>query len=536
MAGFKETPRQKMIGMMYLVLTALLALNVSKELLDAFVIVNESVVETRENFSGKVNILHTEFSKQNDIDPKKVGPYYDKSIIVKEKSENLINYIDSLKSYIISVTEGIPMSEADTITLAFVTKKDQYEKPSQNLNGMLKNGHGYVLMDKINQYRDAMMGIIDPDDQASFKMGLEVNGKYRDGGVPHDWVEHNFYHTILAADITIFNKLANDVRNVEYDVVNYLFKDITKEDFKVGNITAKVLSKSVYVFQGDSYEAEIFVAAVDESSKPTVDYVMNVDKWSDNLLSSAGDPIQGDSGVVRLTINTKGKEPREYTFAGRIGIKKPTGGIMYKNFNSSFFVLAPSANVAATKMNVFYRGVDNPITISAAGIPESQLGYNIVGDGRIVKSKDGLVVKNLTKRSVQNVTVKLFSKGKNGQNKPLGQQEFRVKNLPDPEVFITGVSDKGVVSKQAFLANPYIRSALPESVNFDYKFKVVGFVLWARKNGSDKKMVSKSSKLTPEMVDYIKSLRKNSLLVFAEIYAQGPVKRRNLGSYLIKLN
>lgn len=541
MAGFKETPRQKMIGMMYLVLTALLALNVSKEILDAFVIVNESVVDTRENFSGKVGTLHEAFEKQNSLDPVKVGPFFSRANVVKEKSEELISYMDSLKTFIISKTEGITMEEADTISLKDVRGKDQYETPSQKLLGtgdMLKNGRGYELMERIQQYRVEMYNLLDEEDRDNFQMGLvtDPEGGYRNAdGQVQDWVEHNFYHTILAADITIFNKLVNDVKNVEYDMVNYLYKDITEEDFKVGKITAKVLPTSVYVFQGDPYEAHIFVAAVDESSKPTVDYVENITEFSDNLVGSAVH-VPGDSGVVKLSIPTKGKEPREYTFAGQIGVMKPDGNIMYKPFNSSYFVLAPSANVAATKMNVFYRGVDNPVRISAAGIPESKLGYRIVGDGSIADVQDGLVVRGLNKRNVNSVIVKVFSKGENGEaDMALGEQEFRVKKLPPPDILVPGMDmEKLSIAKQALLVNAFLQCKLPDYVNFDYTYKVLSFDMEYVKDGDTRKKNSTSNRLTTEMKEIIKRMR-NGSLVFRNIKVKGPTGPEPVKPFVLQL-
>jgi gliding motility-associated protein GldM len=541
MAGFKETPRQKMIGMMYLVLTALLALNVSKEILEAFVIVNESVEQTSANFSEKVADLHADFSIQNSLDRAKVGPFYDKSVIVKNKSQELINYIDSLKFYVISKVEKIPFDSAKVRTLKHIHAKDNYETPTNILVGEegFKKAKGYELQKKIDAYRAAMLQLIPEKDRASFKLGLKTDGDYKDAdGARLNWVRHNFYHTILAADVTIFNKLINEVHNSEYDVVSYLYQDITKEDFKFSSITAKVLPTSVFVFQGDSYKADVFVAAVDESSKPSVDYVMGTTEWDDGFMGGSNVvTLQGDSGMVSMDINTKGYKPGEYTFSGRIGIKKPNnGGMEYHSFSSKFFVAEPSANVAATKMNVFYRGVDNPIKISAAGVPPSQLEYSVRGDGRIVKKgKEGLVVTNLKQKKVQKVTVMVYSNdGKD--KKKLGEQEFRVKDLPNPDVYVRGISDKGIVAKQSFLVNPYLLCALPEYVNFEYKYKVVSFSMVITKNGDTFIKHATSAKLSPEMKDYIKNARKNSMIVFTDIQVQGPIRRRDVGSFVVKLN
>ena len=538
MAGFKETPRQKMIGMMYLVLTALLALNVSKEILDAFVIVNESVEKTSENFSRKVGVLHDEFAVQYSQNKDKVGPYYTKAVKADQLSQGLISYIDSVKFYVIATTEDIPYDSARVKSLRDIKGKDNYEVPSRILVGEegFTKAYGYALQRRIDAYRSQMLDLIPEEDRENFKMGLKTDEEYRDAdGTRQSWVRHNFYHTILAADVTIFNKLVNDVRNSEYDVVSYLFQGITKQDFKFNSVTAKILPKSVFVFQGEEFEAEVIVAAVDDNSQPEVDYIMGVDEWDDNLINSSIH-IKGDSGIVILNIPTDNKEPKLYSLAGRIGIQKPNnGGMEYHYFNSSFFVAEPSANVAATKMNVFYRGVDNPIKISAAGVPATELQYSIRGDGKIVKTRDGLVVKGLSKKKVQKVTVFVYS-GEGTDRKELGKQEFRVKDLPDPNVYVRGMTGKDRVAKQSFLVNPYLLCALPEYINFEFKFKVVSFNMVTTKGGDTFIKHSNTPQLTAEMKEYIRNARKNSMIVFTDIKVQGPIRRRDVAPFVVKLN
>lgn len=537
MAGFKETPRQKMIGMMYLVLTAMLALNVSKEILQAFVIVNDSVEKTSQNFTKKVNDLHNEFDMQNSLNPDKVGEFYDKAVIAKNYSNELVNFMDSLKYALIAYTDGIPFDTAKVTSLEDIKAKDNYSKPTHVMVGVegSKNAQGYVLEKKIDQYREDMLSLIDESDRDSFKMGLKTEGGQTRTGGKLSWVDYNFFHTILAADVTILNKLINEVRNTEYDVVSYLMQGITKDDFKISKISARVLPESKMVFQGEPFNAEIFIAAVDEDSKPRVDYVMGETEWSDNFANNAT-PLVGDSGIVRMPLETGNMEPGEYTFAGRIGIKKPNSDqYAYHPFSSSFYVLEPSANVAATKMNVFYRGVDNPVKISAAGVPASEVQYEIQGDGRIQTKDDELVVNNLQQKRVETVKVIVYRETEEGR-KQLGEQEFRVKDLPDPIVFVRGMDASNMVAKQSFLVNPYLLCALPDYVNFEYDFRVTSFTMLITKGGDSFPLRSNSPQLTPEMKDYIQNARRGQPIVFTDIKVQGPIRKRDVGAKVIKLN
>ena len=108
MAGYKETPRQKMIGMMYLVLTALLALNVSKQIIDAFILVNESMETTNENFSKKLDNTYSKFKIQYQLNPNKVGPYWEKAQQAHLLSDKLAKYVDSIKYVVVMRTDGLP--------------------------------------------------------------------------------------------------------------------------------------------------------------------------------------------------------------------------------------------------------------------------------------------------------------------------------------------------------------------------------------------------------------------------------------------
>lgn len=536
MAGFKETPRQKMIGMMYLVLTALLALNVSKEILDAFIIVNDSVEKTSQNFSAKIEGLHKDFKEQYLINKDKVAPFYNKSEEAKQYSQELINYIDSVKFALIAKVDGIPLDSAKVMPLGRIKAKDNYNDPTKLLVGGegMKNGEGYVLMDKLNQFKVNMLELIPEDERDILNIGLKTDGDYRNtSGAKQDWVNYNFYHTILAADVTIFNKIVNEIRNAEYDVVSHLYQGIDKEDFKFSDIQAKVLPQSRYIFKGETFDAEVFLAAVDENSEPEMYYQMGASGWDESFINSAIHET-GDSGFVRLSINTSNFETREYTFAGKIGVKSPTGKTDFKNFSSSFIVAEPSANVAATKMNVFYRGVDNPIRLSAAGVPATQLKYDIIGDGLIAQTADGLVVKNLKKRNVPSVTIKVYSEIGN-QRKELGEQVFRVKDLPPPNINVRNM-DKGVVARQSLLANPYLLCELPEYVNFEYKYQVTRFTLSIVKNGDNFDKQSSSPYLTEDMKSYIQNARKNTMLVFSNIEVQGPIEKMSVPNFAVKLN
>lgn len=548
MAGFKETPRQKMIGMMYLVLMAMLALNVSKEILEAFKVVNESLVITNENFTKKVKGLYTEFEKQYDLNQDKVEPFWTKAKEVRTVSNNFINYLDSVKYNTIIYTEGIKIGGENgisydslkRISLRDLKHVDNFSKPTRYLvGGDLDKGKGYELEEKLNQYREDLLSFIPEDRHALFNIGLTTEGKFinADGSSTKDWVYYNFYHTILAADVVILNNILAAAKNAEFDIVNYLSQDISAKDFKFSKIEAKILASSAYVFQGDEYKAEIFVAAVDENNNPTVEYRMGVTEWH-NEFSVNSTQIIGESGIVHLNIPTRNLTPKEYTFAGRIIIKGPTGEEQSYHFSNRFTVAEPSANVSATKMNVFYRGVDNPIKISAAGIPDHRLDPRIT-IGQIRKTNEGYVVSGLGRNTLRTneVVISVYATGENGGARTkLGEQIFRLKELPNPSVLVRGMNEDSKITKGQILANPYLICQLPEYVNFEYPFEVNAFSLTAYKaNGESYDLFTSGARLTDEMERYIQDARRGADIVFKNIKVKGPTGDRKVSALVLTI-
>ncbi len=547
MAGFKETPRQKMIGMMYLVLTAMLALNVSKEILEAFKVVNESLVSTNENFTKKVNGLYSDFEKQFNLNQKKVAPYWENAQKVQKISNEFISYLDSVKYNTIIHTEGIEVGGEDgitydslkKITLRDIRQIDNFSKPTHYLVGVeALKGEGYRLQERMAKFIEDLLSFVPEEKRSSFNIGLTTDGKYinTDGSVTKDWVYYNFYHTILAADITIMNKISAEAKNAEFDIVNYLASDIDAKDFKFSKIEAKIVANTAFVFQGDEYKAQVFVAAVDEKNNPLVEYKLGVDTWHDEF-STGAVKISGDSGIVNMSISTKSLSPKEYSFAGRIIIKDPTGEDQSYPFSNRFTVAEPSANVSASKMNVFYRGVDNPIMISASGIPDHRIDYTITA-GQIQKTNAGFVVNNLGRNtlSTNELTITVFALGENKSRTKLGEQVFRLKELPDPLVMIRGMDGDGGVAKGQILANPYLICALPEYVNFEYPFEVNAFSMTAYKtNGESYDLPANGAKLTPEMEKYIQGARKGADVVFKNIKVKGPTGDRKVPALVLTL-
>jgi len=244
-----------MIGMLYLVLTALLALNVSKQILDAFLVVNETMENTNENFSQKLDATYDKFKVQFQMNPNKVGPFWEKAQTAQQLSAGLIRYVDSLKYEVVARTDGITFQEAKVLPLRNAKRKDNYDRTTEYFIGQSQDGstgRARELRDKIDQYKVALLDLVDPKYRSIIKIGLDTEGPFYDaGGNPQNWQMHNFYRTILAATVTILNEIKAGVMNAELDVVSNLFASVTAEDWKFDEIRAKVIPKSNYVFLGE---------------------------------------------------------------------------------------------------------------------------------------------------------------------------------------------------------------------------------------------------------------------------------------------
>jgi gliding motility-associated protein GldM len=533
MAGYKETPRQKMIGMMYLVLTALLALNVSKQILDAFIVVNESMETTNENFSKKLDNTYANFKIQYQLNPNKVGPYWEKAQMARKLSTKFSSYVDSIKYLVIQKSERLPsINDAKKIALRDVKRKDNYDMSTTYFIGASHDGsagEARVLREKMEAYKKQMFELVDPKYRGSIKIGLDTKGPYYDAdGAKQNWEMHNFYRTILAADVTILNKIKAEIYNAEFDVTNFLLSSISAEDFKYDKIEARVIPKSSYVFLGEDYQAEIVVAAFDTKGDPNVRYALGSDSLLDRNFNSAT-PLVAEKGVVRLKLTGSSEGLKK--FAGIIKIVSPLGDTMTFHFKDEFIVAKPGITISPTKMNVFYVGVENPVDISVPGSPEKIIP--VITAGKIRPEGKNWIVYDLPKGPKDaTVTVNAVFMGK---TKSMGATTFRLKLVPDPIAKVGGKSD-GPISKGLLVAGPWVVAEMPTGFDFDLKFSVTSFTFVTTVGGDVISTKVQGNRLTPDIIKMIQNAKKNTRIWFEEINVKGPDGDRTIASIGLKIN
>ncbi|MCI5055006.1 MAG: hypothetical protein MRY83_02795 [Flavobacteriales bacterium] len=561
MAGGKETPRQKMIGMMYLVLTALLAMNVSKSVLDSFLVINDGLERTNDHFGEKNELTLEAFRKQAAEDPAKFSEPLKVAEKVKADADELSEYIDKLKQNVIGRTEGfIPREDefdgatlksiADTGTgwlfdLHNVGNKDNYDVPTEymigsdetNAKDSTVDGSSLQLRMKIREYKEGLLTLFDPEKDAEIYTDLKDAFKFEpiaeSDGLKQPWHIGSFYHLPLAAVVTNLTRMQAEVRNMEADAIAALMGNVDKARFKVDNLFAKVIPNTTYVMMGDSFVADIFVAASSSAIVPEVHISQDVDDQG-NMREGAAE-IQGlpaaKNGIVKYAIrpNREG----EFKWGGYVRVKKPDG--TFENYPTglqTFRVAKGAVTVSPTAMNVFYRGLDNPVSVSAPGVATENLVVNMSNGSIRAKDKrhgQYIVKPGKGKECTVSVSGKI-----DGKTKSLGKAVFRVKNVPTPTPFFAGVSGSGSVSAQKLKAALGVIAKM-ENFQFDLKYNVISFSMSMMYKGNLVEKKASGNKLTGEMKTLVGAAKKGSKIYIENIKAKGPDGVKSLGSISIKV-
>lgn len=516
-----ETPRQRMISMMYLVYTAMLALNVSAEILQAFVTVGDSMEVTNKLLLGKAESTYIMFENSYKQDPGKVGENWAKAQEVRAKTKEIINYIDNIKYELFVAVEGTPggVKEAKRLLDAkgfdAVVKKDEYSTPTNYfLEGSEDGSKGKAieLRKKIETYQKDMLTYASGSFKNALKnMQIKTEGSFKNAsGQTLNWQMYNFFHTITLADMVLLNKFKSEIQNAELDLVNHLYSAVSADDFKFNTVIAKVIPKSTYIIQGGQYEAEVFVAAYDSRSELTGEV--------------RGQQYVGDSGMLKLKFGAGAIGPQKYN--GTLYVKKESGAVPY-DFQGEYFVAAPSATISPTKMNVLYIGVENPISVSVPGANSKDVNVSATGAGiSLRKIKDGeyvATVKSQGKASI-NVTANM-----GGKNMNMGTMDFRCKVIPKPTAMV-GTYTGGRIPKESLLTQGGLRVSM-EGFDFPVTYNVTSFTMAFNTGGDAQAPIQATgSQFTAEMKAKLAKLRRGNKVYIENIRAKGPDGEKAVGN------
>jgi len=536
-----ETPRQRMIGMMYLVLTAMLALNVSKDILNAFAVVDETLVTstsiTNQGNSNFQKKLALEKASQGEEKVKQAEIMVNQ--IVRE-SDELVKFIEQLKTDLLIYVDGSDKTKDGKVKQAIdISQKDNISKVTQFMFGDEKNhatSKALELKTKIANYKSKLLSLIPADkDQdrntISHQMGLDVNKKFptNDQG-EETWEYHYFNHQIMIAAFTLLNKTIGEVRNAQSIMLNYAIGSTTADDFKFNQIRARAIPVSQMVFSGDKYSADVIVAAFDDRQSSEIYYKMG----ADTLTSEAGATLLiGKDGIGKLEIPAG--NPGDQKFAGFIKVTKPDGTTVNYHFKDKYTVLKPSATVAAEKMNVFYAGIPNPVSVNAPVAPE-KISIELVGGGSQTKTAPGAfnitVPENMSGREVT-VNVKADLGGK---VTAMGSTKFRVKRVPDPVVKVGGNYTGGKVAKGDLAANPFLSATMSQDFAYDLKWSITSYQVTFIVRGMEEAPITvQGGAFSEALKTKIRNATPGTIIFFQGIRATSPAGSRTLPDIGIRI-
>ncbi len=536
------TPRQKMIGMMYLVLTALLAMNVSKDILNSFVIVNESLHKTTINFGKKNDKIYTSFEDELKKDPKKVQAFYDRAKKAKTMTKDLYDYIEKLKKELVMKVDKKDALAADSIIekLIWVDSKDNYDIPSNIMIGSdaanPKDGEFSAkdLKMRIEKIRAEFIKLFAGNSSINGRplflanVKKEIDNKLGslkcEGGIENGeavgWELMNFEHVPLVAVITILSKIQADVKNAESDVVSQLFQSVSGAEVKFDRLTAKVIAPSSYILAGDEYKADVLLVAFNSTSNPKI-YIGDIDTTIKdefkNRLKGPGEELKDISSGAGHYVKPTSAEGLQ-TWSGVIEVDAPEGKKYYP-FTGEYMVAKPAVAISPTKMNVFYIGVDNPVEISAAGVAPENLAPSMSG-GSLSGSRGKYIVKVQAGQTECSISVSAKSTT-GGPNRPQGPpMKFRIKRIPDPVAYVGGKKD-GVIRKNELVAAGAVIPRM-EGFDFDLKPVVVGFKVSTLVAGDIKEEVTTGNTFNASQLKMMQQCKNNGRVYIEEIKVRMP--------------
>ncbi|HUZ58211.1 MAG TPA: gliding motility protein GldM [Hanamia sp.] len=503
MAGLPRDPRQKMINVMYLVLTAILALNVSHEVIDAFKVVNTSLITSNDNISASNNTLFKSLEdKLNEpASREKAEIWAPRAMKAKTLSDNLNNYIDGLKTQLLKAADLRMIYDSKTHDSVQDYNEDNLDASTRIFETF---GKGEDLRKKLDQYKADMLNIGLPEDSSikhQFENIFPVNTTPppSQDGTKKDFTQTFFHMTPTVAALTILSKFQNNIKNAENMVVTFCHSQIGKVEVHMDQVGVLVGQSSNYLMPGQQLTVTAGVGAYSSSVKSNI----SINGTPINLVSGQGQYTTTVSGAGTHTVQITG------SFIGEDGKPVPISQTV------NYVVGTPGgAAVMLDKMNVFYIGVPNPVTInSGTGWDKTHVSIE-GGDGSI--SPTGAPGKfDVNVKTVGNASITVSANGKNSTF------PFRVKTIPDPVIKV-GPSGGGRIQSVIFKNQNFVRADL-ENFDFDAHFNIVSATIYF--SGANFSNVQ-SAEIHGGSLEGIKSLLQRCIpgtsVTFDNVKVQGP--------------
>jgi gliding motility-associated protein GldM len=560
MAGGKQTPRQAMIGMMYLVLLAMLAMNASKDLLNAFVSLDNGITKTVQSFEKANESFYTVIDKAA-ASSSAYKPIQAQALAIKQKAAEVVQMMADHRVQLFSA--GEVKSTNDTANneayRALFENGIALNKDNQDIGGQfyvpggLPSPDAVALKKVMDEFRDLIVKTIDSD-------GDEANDFLKDryiklfntekgvnplelNGPEVTWVSRLAEHIPLAAVAANLTLWQSYVKNAEADVISSIASKMDGSGMVVDQSKGVVQFDNGYVLKNDSVKGKIFLAAYNSKSDPKI-YIGVVDTTKftkgNQLTYPPGQQTEPPMVGEFMTVNNVSDGNGYFQeYANEVGAQTVTGvienknskGTFYTKFKSSYMVAEPTATVAAMKMSVFYVGVPNPVAVSAPGVAISDIEISAPGLNFKQQKKAGEYIVTPT-RATNKKGLDVVVKNKNS-GAVLGKANFRVKRLPDPAANVLSKKE-GLISKGMLKAITKIGAKM-ENFDFDLDVKVQSFTLTVKVGSELMESKSKNSMLTPKMRKLLMRVSRGSRIYFEDIKVKMPGGARKVPSLIFKV-
>ncbi len=497
------SPRQKMINLMYVVLMALLALNVSTEVLDGFSVVEDSLRRTARTASDENRALYDAFAAQQARNPQKVQQWFGQALQLRQFSDSLYGMAERLKVAIVREADG-----ADGDVLHIRNKEDLDAAATVMLT--VGSGQGETLHQAIVRYREHVLTLLtDSVQRCMVAQNLSTEPSAEARAVGKNWQEYLFDNMPVAAAVTMLTKLQTDVRHAEGEALHALMDNVDSKDLRVNSVSALVIPEAQTVVRGDRFSARIVMAAVDTTQHPQV--------------FIGGRQVALQDGRYETVASRAG----DFTLSGFLQIPDGRGNLVRRDFSQKYTVVEPSATVSASLMNVLYAGYDNPLSISVPGVPLTKVQASMTGGTLRSVAPGRYIARPATPGSEVTVTVTSTNSGRPQQ---MGRYAFRVRRLPDPAPYIDLAADGGgtsrfrggALSKAKLMAADGIGAAIDDGI-LDVPFRVQSFeTVFFDNMGNAVPMASQGARFSARQKDVIRRLQRNRRFYVSRVTATGP--------------
>lgn len=494
-----------MINLMYIVLTAMLALNVSSDVLNGFNLVQEGLGRTNQNMTLKNEIQFQYLADLYSDNPTKAGPWYKKGVELRDKSNALYNEIEDLKIEIARKADG-PNADYHNIK----SNDDLEASSAVMLNPATKKGE--KLRTDIDVYRRFVVSMIaDPKKKKTIEDMLSTTVGRTPGTVgPVSWESKNFENMPSIAAVTILTKLQNDIRQAESEALTNLITNVDIGDMRVNSLEAYVIPNSNMVIRGGKYSATIVLAAIDTTARPAI-YVN-------------GARLSNPKGLYEFTAGAVGT----HDYSGYIDVPLPSGEMLRRPFKSSYTVIEPMATISPTMMNVLYAGINNPISISVPGVPMSAVNASMT-NGSLQRNGDTWIAHPGKVGTEATITVTAQIEGR---SQSVGSMTFRVRKLPDPTAFIpvrgadgNTTHYKGTprrISKGALMGAAGLGAALDDDL-LNIQYTVVSFsTIFFDQMGNAIPELSNGARFSDRQREQFRRIKPGKSFFISNIKAKGP--------------